>query len=518
MHFTYNTVRDDLTVGADLRDAPAADIDGADLGAGDPWPFVTCELGGGMAVAYHRRPLVDPDDVAALALTKVGSGSSWQGYYMYHGGLQVAGLQESHETGYPNDVPVRDYDFSAPIGSVGGQRRHFHLLRQQHLMLSSFGPALANAVTTIPEQVDGSPRWAVRSDGRRGFLFANNHQPAIAALPAIDDVRFTVEFDDASVTIPTAPARLGSGAYFAWPLRQRLGSLDAVSATAQAITEFEGPRGPVVLFAATTGVDIEIHIEGVAGDIEGATVVSNDGALVIRPDSEPGLACEVRIGDTTLVFLDPATAESVWRGEIAGRDSVVLWRGEGWFGEAGFEAVLGSAEQPFDVFPPLAGGTRLAGTGSVFARYAAAPAGAAIALEVPAFGSAPVAPVRRAGSAGRLSAPVDFADAASIDVRIPAEALAAERAILSLDWTGDVIRAYVGGELIADQYWYGRVLEIDLAPYAARLAALPLTLAAFAWDPRTEVHVDERVRPSADAPVLEVRSAVVREMASRVFA
>jgi hypothetical protein len=62
------------------------------------------------------------------------------------------------------------------------------------------------------------------------------------------------------------------------------------------------------------------------------------------------------------------------------------------------------------------------------------------------------------------------------------------------------------------------VLEIDLAPYAARLAALPLTLAAFAWDPRTEVHVDERVRPSADAPVLEVRSAVVREMASRVFA
>src|SRR5690606_29475486 len=124
MHFTYNTVRDDLTVGADLRDVPVEIDDDANLGAGDPWPFVTCELGGGMAVAYHRRPLVDSDDVAALALTKVGSGSSWQGYYMYHGGLQVTGLQESHDTGYPNDVPVRDYDFHAPLGTVGSQRRH----------------------------------------------------------------------------------------------------------------------------------------------------------------------------------------------------------------------------------------------------------------------------------------------------------------------------------------------------------------------------------------------------------
>ena len=518
MHFTYNTVRDDLTVGADVRDAPADIDEDANLGAGDPWPFVTCELGGGMAVAYHRRPLVDSDDVAALALTKVGSGSSWQGYYMYHGGLQVKGLQESHDTGYPNDVPVRDYDFHAPLGTVGSQRRHYHLLRQQHLMLSSFGSALAGAVTTIPERQEGSPRWAVRSDGTRGFLFANNHQPAIAALPAVDGVQFTVDFDDASVTIPSIPATLESGAYFAWPLRQKLGSLKAVSVTAQPITEFEGPGGPVVLFAATTGIDVEIQIEGATGDIAGATVVSSEGALVLRPDVEPGLACEVRVGDTTLVFLDQPTAESVWRGDIAGRDSVVLWRGEGWFGEHGFEAVLGSAEQELDVFPPLEGAERVSGEGSVFARYAAPAAPAEHALEVPAFGSAPVAPVHRAGSSGRLSAPVDFSGAASVEVPVPADALTAERAILSLDWTGDVIRAYVGDEVIVDQYWYGRTLEIDLAPYASTLAETPLILRAFAWDPATEVYVDERVRPQGEAPVLAVRSAIVRPVATAQFA
>ena len=57
----------------------------------DAVPFATCELGGGMHVAYHRRPIVAPADVAALALAKVGSGSIWQGYYMYAGGTQRTG-------------------------------------------------------------------------------------------------------------------------------------------------------------------------------------------------------------------------------------------------------------------------------------------------------------------------------------------------------------------------------------------------------------------------------------------
>jgi beta-galactosidase len=135
LHYTFSTVRDDLTVGADLRDGPVPG-EAAD-GADDPWPFATCELGGGMQVAYHRRPHVDADDVAALALTKLGSGSAWQGYYLYHGSTQVLGelssTQESHATGYPNDLPVRDYDFWAPVGAAGQQRPHYHRLRREHL-------------------------------------------------------------------------------------------------------------------------------------------------------------------------------------------------------------------------------------------------------------------------------------------------------------------------------------------------------------------------------------------------
>ncbi|WP_203581145.1 beta-galactosidase [Microbacterium hibisci] len=525
MHFMYSTVRDDLTVGADLRDAPV-DMDGtATLGTDDPWPFVTCELGGGMAVAYHRRPLVDPDDVAALALTKVGSGSAWQGYYMYHGGLQVLGTlsttQESQATGYPNDVPVRDYDFFAPLGAVGTQRPHFHKLRLQHLFVDAFGGDLVVTPSTIPASTDG-PRWAVRGDGERGFLFANNHQPAVASLPTLEDVQFEIDFDDQTVTVPSAPTTLESGSYFVWPLRQQYGGVPALTATAQPITEFTLDTGEtVVLFAAIDGIDVELQVEGVAAaDIRGAVVEAGAGHIVARPRVTPGLGCEVKVGSTTLVFLDRETAESVWRGDVAGRDTIVLWRGQGWF-DGAFQTVLERSDAVLDALPALQGDalSEVPGAGSLFTRYAVPEAAASVTLDVPPFGSTPIAPVRRGGSSDRLSAPTDadFDDAAVVQVDIPERAREGEQSILTLDWTGDVIRAYVGDLLIADQYWYGRPLEIDLAPHSEALASQPLTLKAFAWSPASGVYVDPRVRPPADEPTLEIRSATVRPLRTASF-
>ncbi|WP_353808520.1 beta-galactosidase [Agromyces sp. SYSU T00194] len=524
MHFTYNTVRDDLTVGADLRDAPA-DLDAVEsLGDDDPWPFVTCELGGGMAIAYHRRPLVDSDDVAALALTKVGSGSAWQGYYMYHGGHQVigelSGTQESHATGYPNDMPRRDYDFFAPLGAEGTERTHFHKLRQQHLMLDAFGRTLATVPATIPEPVEGAPRWAVRGDGERGFLFANNHQPALAALPALEDVQFTVDFDETSVTIPCAPFTLESGTYFAWPLRQRLGAVDAVSATAQLVTEIDAADGRVVLLAESPGAPVELQFEGVDAQEVGGARTSLVGDLVVAtPLVAPGLDCRVTVRDTTFVILDPATAQSAWRGDVGGRDTVVLWSGSGWFDAEGFVLESPQAATALATIPALAEGADGVVDG-VFTRYEV-PASGVVELEVPRFADPVVAPVRRAGSSRRLSAPTDedFAGLAAVAVDVPSEALdRVDRAVLSLDWTGDVIRAYIGDTLVADQYWYGRPLEIDLAPYRSELAEHPLELKAFAWSPEVGVYVDPRVRPASSGPTLEVRSATLRPIRTQRFA
>ena len=106
-NFRYSDERDEVGVGADSRDTSLlpSNLDPA------RYPYATCELGGGMVSADHRRPTASPDDIAALALTKLGSGSAWQGYYMFHDGTNPGpGLQETQASG---SRPIRNRSASS---------------------------------------------------------------------------------------------------------------------------------------------------------------------------------------------------------------------------------------------------------------------------------------------------------------------------------------------------------------------------------------------------------------------
>ena len=120
------------------------------------YPFLTCEIGGGMMSSYHRRILFNPKDAEATTLVKLGSGSTLLGYYMYHGGGNPEGklstLMESQATKYWNDMPVKNYDFQAPIGEYGQIREQYHLLRRLHLFLHEWGPVLADMPATLPDE------------------------------------------------------------------------------------------------------------------------------------------------------------------------------------------------------------------------------------------------------------------------------------------------------------------------------------------------------------------------------
>jgi beta-galactosidase len=494
MHFTFSDVRDDLTVGADVRgtEAVASDRDYR-------YPFVTCELGGGMHVAYHRRPRVDPVDVAALALVKIGSGSAWQGYYLYHGVTQVMGelssTQESQDTGYPNDVPLLDYDFSAPLGALGQVREHYHLLRQQHLFLSSFGAELAGYPATLPAA--GGPRWSVRGDGERGYLFVNNHQPATRALPEVADVQFAVSLGDRSVTLPTSPVTLASGAHFVWPVRQAYGSIPALSGTVQPVTEF----GSLIVFAAIDGIAPEFLLEGVdPSTISGGHVEELDEGVI----RVTGIEAEVTVGATRLLVLDPFTASRLWRGDIAGVDSLVVWDGGLVFGD---ELTVFTSRPRTELLV-------LQGVDREFSRHEVVGPDtvpdATVVIEREATG---VTEHRWGGSQQRASAPsdADFERAAAVRIELPdLSALGddVERVYLSLEWVGDVGRAYIDGELVSDQFWSGRRWDIDLTGPRSTPGS-SVELLALPWDPTADVFVDQRVRPAASGPLLQFTRAEV---------
>ena len=106
----------------------------------------------------------------------------------YHGGINPDGkystLQESRDTGYNNDLPVKSYDFQTCIRQSGQLGASYGRLKKLHLMLEDFGEILAGAQTFFPDILPDSPEdmqtlrvtARVNPDTGAGFLFLNNHQ------------------------------------------------------------------------------------------------------------------------------------------------------------------------------------------------------------------------------------------------------------------------------------------------------------------------------------------------------
>ena len=154
----------------------------------DAYPYFTCELGGGMMTSYHRRIYTYPEDAYSMALVKLGSGSNLLGYYMYHGGTNPDGkltyLNETQRTPVTNynDLPVKTYDFQAPLNEFGQRNPHYFTLRKLHLFMQDWGDVLAPMEAVFPCEQDikkgddRSLRWSYRAKDGKGFIFVNNYE------------------------------------------------------------------------------------------------------------------------------------------------------------------------------------------------------------------------------------------------------------------------------------------------------------------------------------------------------
>ena len=182
--FNFKAFRSSTAIGTDLLGKQEAKTSANDVA----YPYFTCELGGGMATAYHRRPYVYPEDAYSMALVKLGSGSNLLGYYMYHGGTNPEGVlhtlnevQTSPGTAN-NDLPQVTYDFQAPLGEFGQTYPQYYMLRPLHLFMQDFGETLAPMEASFPAPQDlkrgedNALRWAIRSQGDSGFVFINNYE------------------------------------------------------------------------------------------------------------------------------------------------------------------------------------------------------------------------------------------------------------------------------------------------------------------------------------------------------
>lgn len=496
-HYFYSSLRDDNTIGADLR--PRAEI--GDLSYLSEYPFGTCETGGGMQVSYHRRPRISADDIAALAMVKVGNGSNLQGYYMYHGGANPLGqhstLQESQASGYPNDLPVINYDFQAPIGQYGQVRESYHALRPLHLFLHDFGDRLAplspHLPASMPASVDDRKtlRWCIRSDGSQGFLFINNHQ-RIESLPDQLGIRFSVTLDGEKITLPSHPVDIPSGLYTFWPLNFNLNGALLKYATAQPICQLSLEDGPCYVFASASGIASEfvfdeqsvIKIDAPSGQQERKNKLMSLTGLIPGPDCLIRLTC-ANGTSVSILLLDHILARQLYKLNVWGRERLFLC-GESLYVDGSTLHVQSTdPEMVFSVYPAPRSVEGARGHGltancyGIFTRYRIPTPAVQIHIEVHHTQAGGPCQTVRIGPAGVAQPPEDAAFAAAdiLQVKFPLGGLDdVHEALLITDYVGDCARAYMGENLIDDHFYYGSSWEVGLGRFKPEILQKGLSL------------------------------------------
>lgn len=209
-NFLITPYFDDPLIANDFNESMANQPTTNDL---NKYPILTAELGGGLQVTKHRRPLVEAGATEAQVLAKLASGANGLGYYMYHGGTNPLGkkstLQESTATGSYTDVPILSYDFQAPIRESGLFHQSYRRLRKLHLFIKSFErlltlsqPIFPNDYVTDPEDTTAI-RYSIRhcAEVNGGFLFINHYQRD-RCMERHDDVQFQIELNQEIITIP----------------------------------------------------------------------------------------------------------------------------------------------------------------------------------------------------------------------------------------------------------------------------------------------------------------------------
>lgn len=324
-HYFFQGMRNDSAIGADLISS-VEDEETKERGIDYKlYPFATCELGGGIEVTHHRRPLIKEKDIYAISLIKLGCGNNLPGYYMYHGGTNKIGelstLQESKATGYPNDYPIISYDFQAAIGEYGIIRGQYELLKELHLFINDFQSETAPmesyfAAENITDRNDKTTlRYAMRKGEKGGFVFVNNYQ----RLDMLSD-KNGIKFDVDGEIFPNTALTVNDGDCFFVPFNWEIGGVLLKSSTCQPIC-----RQGNTYFFKRNGVNpieyvfedkVETEADFTYGGVRFVTVTENmarymyklNDIVYITDGAAMYEGCVYRVGNTELSY-------SEWNGK-----------------------------------------------------------------------------------------------------------------------------------------------------------------------------------------------------------
>jgi hypothetical protein len=492
------------------------------MAVGDPtgkidmrhYPYFAAEQGGGMETSYHRRPLLQPDDISALTLTSLGSGVNFYGYYMFHGGANPDGkltsLQESLATGYPNDLPLVSYDFQAPLGEYGQERESFRKIKSLHLFLQSFGSDLAAMTPYAPDQKPKNAadadvaRVMLRANGNRGFLFVNNYVRKLE-MPERTAFQVQIKLPSETLNLPSTPIDVPADSDFIWPVNLDLnGAGTLVYSTAQLLMRLDSKAESTYFFFAVGGLRPEFAFD--AKDVasvraSSGTVARADGRILIEnPEAGKETVLQVKGKNghrVRILLLTEAQAEQLWRVPVEGRDAALLSPADVFADTDGihFRSVDPSLLRA-SLFAPREGKNR---ADALWREEDWKVTPRKIDFDLQASRDAGSRPeIRMADHVEGRDAPMplapeeaDFNEAATWTLKLPAQPMTGLSDIfLRIRYAGDVARLSLDGHLLDDDYYNGRPWEIGLKRFLPQSFGKPLQVSILPLPRNAPIYLD----------------------------
>ena len=467
-------------------------------------PLLLAEAGGGMQVAYHRRPVVSAEDVAAIAITQLGSGANLYGYYMFQGGANPIGkkttMQESAATDGVYDLPVISYDFRAPLGQYGELRPSYRELKSLHYFLNQFGDRLAPMTVHRPDRLpsgpddSSTPRASLRTDGHRGFLFLNDYRRDYS-LDALKNLQFRIKFGDEQLTLPNQPIDIPSGKYSIWPIHFDLGGVELRFATAQLVscTEYKGES--YFYFFAPSGVRSDFSFSRAdVKSLHAASGVTTNGDHQIDVNGlQPGPQSTIELiarneSRIHITLLSEDEAGNLWRDSDDRGGTLVFSPADVFFDHRTLNLrSMDPALLNYRVLPDSA-----ADSGSYV--HSPAPVRKSVRVTWELLKKAKPAQTVPHGKYNALApTDADFERAAVWMISVPSSALDhLANLFIEIRYQGDVARLYNGTRLLDDNFYDGQPWRIGLKRFlndsesrSFELKILPLRKDAPIFLPKT---------------------------------
>jgi hypothetical protein len=527
-NYVFGALRNDPAIGSDmLGQHSQADFQGY------RYPYATAEMGAGNQITYHRRPIIESNDVTALTYVKVGSGANLMGYYMFHGGSNPIGklstLQESKSTKYPNNYPIISYDFFSPIGEWGQLRPSYRGYKAIHSFLNEFGDKLVQYDVSFPDKTPSTPsdnntlRMAVRSKDDRGFIFISNFQRQLT-MKDVGNVQFQLKLKDGSLaTFPQTPILVKRDAQMVFPFNMDLDGLNLNYATAQPLCRLASNE-PVYIFFAPEGIVPEYSFKRT--DIKTTDV--HDALVAINPDNyvitanKPGTDCTIRLAlpngkVVKIITLTNPQALDAWKANIFGAERLFI---------SGQDLIFyrdqvriqstGNAEMKFSVYPALTrlkftSGSPEPSTDGVFT---------SLKIKLPLKNlKADISEIKDVNEYLSIkdSFPEDnrnmevntaaspgpqyqtnlkaVAGAKYYEIKMPASSMRdLSDVFIKVDYSGDTGSAYLNGKLVADDFCSGLPMTIGLKRFSSTAPGNKLILQIVPLTNERQIYFEEGIR------------------------